>query len=86
MDVEGAVTDICYMVLDVTDRWNARQLISMVNEAGACVGSTLDVMETAQELADFAVPRFADFAIVDLLEPVLSTEGTDPGSPTRVRR
>ncbi|MFE4754909.1 SpoIIE family protein phosphatase [Streptomyces mirabilis] len=75
VDVDGAVTDICYMVLDVTDRWNARQLISMVNEAGACVGSTLDVMETAQELADFAVPRFADFAIVDLLEPVLSTEG-----------
>ncbi|WP_443075408.1 SpoIIE family protein phosphatase [Streptomyces sp. NBC_01483] len=87
VDAEGTVTGICYMVLDVTDRWNARQLLSMVNDAGACVGSTLDVMETAQELADFAVPRFADFTVVDLLEPVLSTErhGTwlsDAGPPT----
>ncbi|MFC9247251.1 SpoIIE family protein phosphatase [Streptomyces sp. NPDC057136] len=75
VDAQDAVTGVCYMVLDVTDRWNARQLLSMVNEAGACVGSTLDVMTTAQELADFAVPRFADFVVVDLLEPVLSTQG-----------
>jgi PAS domain S-box-containing protein len=87
VDAEGTVTGICYMVLDVTDRWNARQLLSMVNDAGACVGSTLDVMRTAQELADFAVPRFADFTVVDLLEPVLSTERhrtwlSDAGPPT----
>jgi serine phosphatase RsbU (regulator of sigma subunit)/anti-sigma regulatory factor (Ser/Thr protein kinase) len=63
------------MVSDVTERWNARQLLSLVNEAGTRIGGTLDVMRTAQELADFAVPRFADFVIVDLLEPVLSTEG-----------
>ncbi|MEU6954698.1 SpoIIE family protein phosphatase [Streptomyces sp. NPDC045714] len=57
-----------YMVLDVTDRWNARRLLALVNEAGASIGSTLDVQRTAQELADFAVPRFADFVFVDLLE------------------
>ncbi|CAM5264285.1 PAS domain-containing protein OS=Streptomyces aurantiogriseus OX=66870 GN=GCM10010251_84750 PE=4 SV=1 [Streptomyces aurantiogriseus] len=72
---DNSVTGVCYMVLDVTERWNVRQLLSLVNEAGASVGTTLDVMRTAQELADFAVPRFADFVIVDLLEPVLSTEG-----------
>ncbi|MDQ0988502.1 SpoIIE family protein phosphatase [Streptomyces sp. V2I9] len=59
---------IGYMVLDVTDRWNARRLLALVNEAGASIGSTLDVQRTAQELADFAVPRFADFVFVDLLE------------------
>ncbi|MEV7115989.1 SpoIIE family protein phosphatase [Streptomyces anulatus] len=59
---------IGYMVLDVTDRWNARRLLGLVNEAGASIGSTLDVQRTAQELADFAVPRFADFVFVDLLE------------------
>ncbi|RPE46659.1 PAS domain S-box-containing protein [Streptomyces sp. Ag109_O5-1] len=75
VDADGSVTGVCYMVSDVTERWNARQLLSLVNEAGTRIGTTLDVLRTAQELADFAVPRFADFVIVDLLEPVLSTEG-----------
>jgi PAS domain S-box-containing protein len=89
VDAENSVTGVCYMVLDVTERWHARRLLSLVNDAGARVGTTLDVMRTAQELADFAVPRFADFVVVDLLEPVLSTEGhgawlTDAGpAPAR---
>jgi PAS domain S-box-containing protein len=83
------ITGICYMVQDVTERWAARRLLTLVNEAGTRVGTTLDVLRTAQELADFAVPRFADFVVVDLLDPVLSTEGhgtwlTDAG-PAPVR-
>ncbi|MFE4969503.1 SpoIIE family protein phosphatase [Streptomyces sp. NPDC056660] len=72
VDADDSVTGVCYMVSDVTERWNARQRLSMVNEAGTRVGTTLDVLRTAQELADFAVPRFADFVVVDLLEPVLA--------------
>ncbi|MGW3208068.1 SpoIIE family protein phosphatase [Streptomyces sp. NPDC001135] len=89
VDVDDTITGVCYMVQDVTERWNARRLLTMVNEAGTSIGTTLDVLRTAQELADFAVPRFADFVIVDLLEPVLSTEGhgawlTDAGpAPAR---
>ncbi|WP_369232422.1 SpoIIE family protein phosphatase [Streptomyces sp. R21] len=89
VDADNSVTGVCYMVQDVTERWNARRLLSLVNEAGAGIGSTLDVLRTAQELADFAVPRFADFVLVDLLEPVLSAEGhgtwlTDAGpAPAR---
>ncbi|MBV2354054.1 PAS domain-containing SpoIIE family protein phosphatase/ATP-binding protein [Streptomyces sp. J2-1] len=89
LDADGTVTAVCYMVLDVTERWHARRLLTLVNEAGTSIGRTLDVVRTAQELADFAVPRFADFVIVDLLEPVLSTEGhgawlTDAGpAPAR---
>ncbi|MFB7495796.1 SpoIIE family protein phosphatase [Streptomyces sp. NPDC056161] len=75
VDAVGEVAGVCYMVLDITERWYARRLLAMVNEAGSQVGRTLDVMRTAQELAEFAVPRFADFAVVDLLEPVLSLEG-----------
>ncbi|MFF1261712.1 MULTISPECIES: SpoIIE family protein phosphatase [unclassified Streptomyces] len=93
LDADNSVTGVGYMVSDVTERWNARQLLSLVNEAGTRIGRTLDVMQTAQELADFAVPHFADFVIVDLLEPVLSTEGhgawlTDagPASATPVLR
>ncbi|POX57257.1 protein phosphatase [Streptomyces sp. Ru71] len=76
VDADDSVTGVCYMVLDVTERWNARRLLSLVNEAGASIGTTLDVLRTAQELADFAVPRFADLVVVDLLEPVLSTAGS----------
>ncbi|MEE1807727.1 SpoIIE family protein phosphatase [Streptomyces sp. BE133] len=77
-DADGTVTGICYMVLDVTDRWKAQQRLALVNDAGASIGSTLDVISTAQELADFAVPRFADFVTVDLLEPVASPEEPGP--------
>ena len=89
VDADNSVTGVCYMVQDVTERWTARRLLSLVNEAGAGIGSTLDVLRTAQELADFAVPRFADLVLVDLLEPVLSAEGhgawlTDAGpAPAR---
>ncbi|MFF7981102.1 SpoIIE family protein phosphatase [Streptomyces sp. NPDC007901] len=89
VDTDDSVTGVCYLVTDVTERWSVRQLLSMVNEAGTRIGTTLDVLRTAQELADFAVPRFADFVIVDLLEPVLSSEGhgawlTDAGpAPAR---
>ncbi len=75
VDADGAASGVCYLVQDITERWTARQLLTLVNEAGTSIGTTLDVLRTAQELADFAVPRFADFVVVDLLEPVLSTEG-----------
>ncbi|WP_237329160.1 SpoIIE family protein phosphatase [Streptomyces sp. CBMAI 2042] len=76
-DAEENQIGIGYMVLDVTDRWNARRLLALVNEAGASIGSTLDVQRTAQELADFAVPRFADFVFVDLLETPLGRDRPD---------
>ncbi|MFF4840590.1 SpoIIE family protein phosphatase [Streptomyces collinus] len=75
VDGDGAVTGICYMVTDITERWTVRRLLSLVNEAGTAIGRSLDVLRTAQELADFSVPRLADFVIVDLLEPVFSSEG-----------
>ncbi|WP_415937185.1 SpoIIE family protein phosphatase [Streptomyces sp. 039-1] len=75
LGADNSFTGVCYTVLDITERWNARELLSLVNEAGTSIGGTLDVLRTAQELADFAVPRFADFVVVDLLESVLSTEG-----------
>ncbi|MDX2706755.1 SpoIIE family protein phosphatase [Streptomyces sp. PA03-6a] len=75
-DAEGRVMGVCYMGMDVTDRWRAQGRLALLNEAGACIGSTLDVTRTAQELADVSVPRLADFVTVDLLEPVL--RGDEP--------
>ncbi|QGV76953.1 ATP-binding SpoIIE family protein phosphatase [Streptomyces ficellus] len=49
----------------------ARSRLDWLNEAGNLIGTTLDLGTTAQELADFTVPRMADGAAVDLLESVL---------------
>ena len=43
------------------------------------IGTTLDVRRTAEELAEVAVPRFADFVTVDLAEAVL--HGEEPTAP-----
>ncbi|MFE2677904.1 SpoIIE family protein phosphatase [Streptomyces hygroscopicus] len=55
----------------------AERRLRLLYEAGARIGTTLDVVRTAEELARFAVPRFADFATVDLVDPVL--RGDEPG-------
>ncbi|MEU1465474.1 SpoIIE family protein phosphatase [Streptomyces sp. NPDC005727] len=49
----------------------AGQRLNLLYDAGVRVGTTLDVERTAQELADVAVPRFADLVTVDLLDAVL---------------
>ncbi|MFI8849157.1 SpoIIE family protein phosphatase [Streptomyces sp. 891-h] len=75
----GDVLGLCYVVMDVTERWRARERLTLINEAGTRIGSTLEVEHTAQELADVAVPRFADFVTVDLVESVVSGEEPVPG-------
>ncbi|WP_432280545.1 SpoIIE family protein phosphatase [Streptomyces luomodiensis] len=79
-NAEGRPVGVCYMAIDVTDRWRARERLALLNEAGARIGGTLDVLRTAQELADFAVERLADFVTVDLLEGVL--RGEEPAKPS----
>ena len=78
---DDSIAGVCYLVTDVTERFEARRRLALVNEAGARIGSSLDMARTAQELADVAVPRFADFVIVDLLESVLAVEPPMPPSP-----
>jgi len=78
-DADDNVMGLCYMVMDVTERWRARERLTLINEAGTRIGSTLDVEHTAQELADVAVPGFADFVTVDLVESVLRGEEPVPG-------
>ncbi|MFG2261671.1 SpoIIE family protein phosphatase [Streptomyces sp. NPDC048720] len=57
--------------------------LSMVNEAGRRIGTTLDIARTAQELADFATEDFADLVTVDLLDSVLrEDDGPVSGLPT----
>ncbi|MFD7532670.1 SpoIIE family protein phosphatase [Streptomyces sp. NPDC059849] len=57
---------------------NARERLRLLYDAGLGIGTTLDVVHTADELTEIAVPRLADFATVDLVEPVL--HGDEPTS------
>ncbi|MEV7567313.1 ATP-binding SpoIIE family protein phosphatase [Streptomyces tanashiensis] len=67
------------------DRLTTRGRLAWLNSAGSRIGTTLDLERTAQELAEFTVPRFADGAAVDILESVLrGDEGarwTGTGTP-----
>ncbi|MFI8288705.1 SpoIIE family protein phosphatase [Streptomyces sp. NPDC085614] len=63
----------------------ARGRLQLLYDAGVRIGSTLDVARTAEELSEVAVPRFADYVTVELLEPVL--QGEEPsGAYTEMRR
>nr|WP_200307250.1 SpoIIE family protein phosphatase [Streptomyces adelaidensis] len=62
----------------------ARRRLELLSEASARIGTTLDVRRTAQELADTAVPRLADYVTIDLAEPVLrGEEAADPRGDLR---
>ncbi|MGP4087222.1 SpoIIE family protein phosphatase [Streptomyces sp. KR55] len=54
----------------------ARERLKLLYGAGVRIGTTLDVRRTAQELAEVAVPQFADVVTVDLLDSVL--QGSEP--------
>ncbi|WP_377267895.1 SpoIIE family protein phosphatase [Peterkaempfera sp. SMS 1(5)a] len=85
----GRTVGLAHMVADITAEARARGRLAMVNDAGIAIGSLLDVQHTAQELTDFAVPRFADCAYVDLLDPVRSGAEPAPGTsapPVVLRR
>ncbi|WP_418960484.1 SpoIIE family protein phosphatase [Streptomyces tritici] len=57
----------------------ASRRLELLYDAGVVIGTTLDVRRTAQELAEVAVPRFADFVTVDLAAPVLTGEEPEGG-------
>ncbi|MCM2429956.1 SpoIIE family protein phosphatase [Streptomyces sp. RKAG337] len=63
-----------------------RRRLRLLYEASVAIGTTLDVVQTAQELARVAVPRFADFVSVDLAVPVLRGEEPSGTSGTQMQR
>ncbi|MGW3631389.1 SpoIIE family protein phosphatase [Streptomyces sp. NPDC005122] len=66
-DADGATHGVCVSGQDQTEQYWAHKRLQLINDAGARIGTTLDVTRTTQELTDVAVPQFADFAAVDLL-------------------
>ncbi|MBF8188815.1 SpoIIE family protein phosphatase [Nonomuraea sp. K274] len=68
--VDGWPLGVCTLTLDVTHS-RAREHLALLGEASTRIGSSLDVMRSAQEVADLTVPFLADYVTVDLAESVL---------------
>jgi PAS domain S-box-containing protein len=88
-DAEARTLGVCALVGDVTESRRARERLSLLNDASLHIGSTLDMVQTARELTEVSVPRFTDFARVDLLEVILQGDEPPPGplaGPVRLRR
>jgi PAS domain S-box-containing protein len=83
-DQAGRTRAVWIGVLNITEQYAARQRLTLLNEAGTHIGTTLDITSTAQELADMVVPGFADLAVVDLLDAVLSGDEPSPGPLTGI--
>ncbi|BCL24566.1 SpoIIE family protein phosphatase [Streptomyces tuirus] len=63
----------------------ARERLRLLYDAGLHIGTTLDVLRTADELARVPIPRFADFVTVDLADTVLHGDEPAP-TATDMRR
>uniref|UniRef100_UPI0020242365 PAS domain-containing protein n=1 Tax=Frankia sp. Cppng1_Ct_nod TaxID=2897162 RepID=UPI0020242365 len=78
-DPAGQVRGVLVVGLDVTEQYQTRQRLALVNDASTRIGSTLDVTRTAEELIDVTVPQLADYVAVDLLDSVLRGDEPTPG-------
>ncbi|MFD0638587.1 PAS domain-containing protein [Catenulispora yoronensis] len=94
---DGEVIGLSGLILDVTDRHRAaaaaagaRRRLALVNKAGSRMGTALDVERTARELADVAVPDFADAVVIEIKEEVFDERIGPVGpvwlAPVRRRR
>ncbi|MGW2328267.1 SpoIIE family protein phosphatase [Streptomyces sp. NPDC001700] len=82
-----AVSELAVRALSQRDRAQAaHRRLKLLHDAGTAIGATLDAKRTAQELAQVAVGRFADFVTVDLAVCVLAGEEAPSDAATHVRR
>ncbi|OKI47772.1 PAS sensor protein [Streptomyces sp. TSRI0281] len=78
--IAGLATDVTRRQTAAREAASARRNLALLNEAGARIGTSLDLETTARELLDVAVPGFCDLASVDLYQGLLSGDEAPPGS------
>ncbi|MER8186412.1 SpoIIE family protein phosphatase [Kitasatospora sp. NPDC094015] len=62
----------------------AQERLALVNNASARIGTTLDLGQTARELAEMATPRLADTVVVEVLDALVrGASGPGPGRADR---
>ncbi|MFF1923274.1 PAS domain-containing protein, partial [Streptomyces sp. NPDC058221] len=83
-DSGGQVLGLAVSLIDVTghqraaaEAERARHRLALIADASVRIGTTLDLEQTARELAEVTVPELADVAAVDVLDSVLK------GRPSR---
>ncbi|MFJ8624976.1 SpoIIE family protein phosphatase [Kitasatospora sp. NPDC093550] len=81
-DAGGTVRAVANWGFDMSAEYWARQRLLILNAASSGIGRTLDVLSTARELAETAVPGFTDVVTVDLFDEVL--HGEEPPSAAEV--
>ncbi|MEV6781287.1 SpoIIE family protein phosphatase [Streptomyces sp. NPDC051098] len=77
-DPQGRVVGLATTAVEITEQRTAEERIALLADASALIGTSLDVVQSGQQLADISVPRFAHAATVDVFTPVISGEEPDP--------
>ncbi|MFC7266412.1 ATP-binding SpoIIE family protein phosphatase [Streptomyces lutosisoli] len=73
-DARGRPTGVAALYIDSADQLRARRHLDLAREVAERVGGSLDVVRTAQDLADVLAPAFGDLAAVDLAHTVFDGE------------
>ncbi|GHF28903.1 hypothetical protein GCM10010218_07570 [Streptomyces mashuensis] len=89
-DPGGHELGLATSVVDVTDRQRAadeaRRRLALIADASVLIGTTLDLDQTARELAEVVVPALADVAAVDVLDSALHGNSAPAGAEAAVFR
>ncbi|MFJ6948379.1 SpoIIE family protein phosphatase [Streptomyces wuyuanensis] len=93
VDITGRRLGLIASLIDISDQEEARSQarraegrFALLADAGARIGTTLDLRRTAEEVVQMLVPEIADSADVQLLEEVLGPDETAESSKGMVRR
>ncbi|MFG2093449.1 SpoIIE family protein phosphatase [Streptomyces sp. NPDC048612] len=81
-DAHGQVLGVCEDAFDITGRYQAQRRLNLLVEAGARIGTTLDMAATAREITEVAVPEFATAVTVDLMQSVRNGDEPEPAGGT----
>ncbi|MGC4907953.1 SpoIIE family protein phosphatase [Streptomyces cyaneofuscatus] len=80
-DANGHVFGVCEDAFDISDRQRAQQRLALLVEVGRRIGTVLDVVTTAEEIAEVTVPEVAAAVRVDIARvTVMSGELPATGS------
>ncbi|MFD9215949.1 MULTISPECIES: SpoIIE family protein phosphatase [unclassified Streptomyces] len=93
LDITGRRLGLIASLIDISDQEDARSQarraegrFALLADAGARIGTTLDLRRTAEEVVQMLVPELADSADVQLLEEVLGPDEATESSKGMVRR
>ncbi len=73
-DADGNLSAAVTVIEDLTAVKTAEVHMRILSEAGRVLGSSLDLEQTLQNVAELAVPAFADWCVVDLVSKTLTRD------------